>query len=380
VPRPKRIMKKIFKLGVVVAAVAIPLALAAPPAPATPRLLAASVHIQYTGDWAGYGDVGGKYHEVRAVWQVPAIPATKSRAYAYFWVGLGGSGGSGWLHAFLSGSGLAQIGIIEISGPGAGYFAFWEAIPRTDPNGTLQSSKPHLFRARNGRFLSVKPGDFITASVTVKGGTYYLKMSDNRGANHTIWSTPAVPASAAELSNDSAEVVAEDPTGTPLADFGHVFFNGAAIDGKPIGSTSPVEFQILPYPLSPVYVSPIGVSGDNFAVTGQAPPVPTITSVGTYTSGAYVYFDIHYADPGNDAEGFGFVGVNGSTWAEESHPFSSPSYGIVGQDSIAYPFNQACGTAQQYSSYVQAWIYDTAGDRSAPVVIHLVCASAGGVG
>jgi len=103
------------------------------------------------------------------------------------------------------------------------------------------------------------------------------------------------------------------------------------------------------------------------------PAVPVITSVGTYTQGVLVYFDIHYADPGNDAEGFGFVGVNGSGWAEENHPFTSPSYGIVGPDSIAYPFNEACGTAQQYDSYVQAWIYDTAGDRSTPVVIHLVC-------
>jgi hypothetical protein len=111
---------------------------------------------------------------------------------------------------------------------------------------------------------------------------------------------------------------------------------------------------------------------------GRAPtarPVPEITSVGTYTQGALVYFDIHYADPGNDAEGFGFVGVNGSGWAEENHPFTSPSYGIVGPGSIAYPFNEACGTAQQSDSYVEAWIYDTAGDRSTPVVIHLVCAS-----
>jgi hypothetical protein len=114
--------------------------------------------------------------------------------------------------------------------------------------------------------------------------------------------------------------------------------------------------------------------------TSSPHPTPTITSVGTYTQGELVYFDIHYADPGNDAEGFGFVGVNGSSWAEESHPFTSPSYGIVGQDSIAYPFNEECGTAQQYDSYVEAWIYDTAGDRSTPVTIHLVCASAGGVG
>lgn len=103
--------------------------------------------------------------------------------------------------------------------------------------------------------------------------------------------------------------------------------------------------------------------------------MPEITSVETYTQGVLVYFDIRYADPGNDAEGFGFVGANGSGWAEESHPFSSPSYGIVGLDSIAYPFNEECGTTQQSASYVQAWIYDAAGDRSTPVVIHLVCSS-----
>jgi eukaryotic-like serine/threonine-protein kinase len=103
------------------------------------------------------------------------------------------------------------------------------------------------------------------------------------------------------------------------------------------------------------------------------PAVPQITSAGTYTQGVLVYFDVRYADPGHDAEGFGFVGVRGSGWAEENHPFTSPSYGIVGTGSIAYPFNEGCGTAQQSDSYVEAWIYDKAGDRSTPVVIHLVC-------
>jgi hypothetical protein len=103
--------------------------------------------------------------------------------------------------------------------------------------------------------------------------------------------------------------------------------------------------------------------------------VPQITSVQTYTSGVLVYFSIHYADPGHDAEGFGFVGVNGAGWAEEQHPFSSPSYGIVGTGSIAYPFNLGCGTAQARQSYVEAWIYDTAGVRSQSVIIQLVCTS-----
>jgi eukaryotic-like serine/threonine-protein kinase len=143
----------------------------------------------------------------------------------------------------------------------------------------------------------------------------------------------------------------------------------------PAGAAAPAP-PTTASPQSPVTSAPTrtqSATPAKTATTPAAPPVPEITSVGTYTQGVLVYFDIHYADPGNDAEGFGFVGVNGSGWAEENHPFTSPSYGIVGTDSIAYPFNEACGTAQQYDSYVQAWIYDTAGNRSTPVTIHLVC-------
>jgi hypothetical protein len=100
-----------------------------------------------------------------------------------------------------------------------------------------------------------------------------------------------------------------------------------------------------------------------------------ITSVGTYRKGVLVYFSVHYADPNNYAKGFGFVGVNGSGWAEEKHPFSSPSYGIIGPHSIDYPFNLGCGTAQQTSSEVEAWIYGTSGVRSQPVVIRLTCSA-----
>lgn len=131
----------------------------------------------------------------------------------------------------------------------------------------------------------------------------------------------------------------------------------------PSTPTTPSTTPVTP-PSTPVAPPP----------SSAAPEVPEITSVSTYTQGVLVYFDIQYADPGGNAEGFGFVGVNGAGWAEENHPFTSPSYGIVGTDSIAYPFNEACGTAQQYSSDVEAWIYDKAGNRSTPVVVDLVCA------
>lgn len=101
--------------------------------------------------------------------------------------------------------------------------------------------------------------------------------------------------------------------------------------------------------------------------------VPQITSVGAYQKGALDYFRLTYSNPTNDAKGFGFVGINGSGWAEENHPFTAPSYGIVGHDTIDYPFNLLCGTAQQYSSYVEAWIYNAQGIRSHPVQIALTC-------
>ncbi|MDQ2709955.1 MAG: hypothetical protein M3Z25_21050 [Actinomycetota bacterium] len=38
---------------------------------------------------------------------------------------------------------------------------------------------------------------------------------------------------------------------------------------------------------------------------------------------------------------------------------------------LAYPFNHACGTGQQYESDVQAWLYDDAGRKSDAVTVHL---------
>jgi hypothetical protein len=86
-----------------------------------------------------------------------------------------------------------------------------------------------------------------------------------------------------------------------------------------------------------------------------------------------VFFEISYSDPGHNAAGFGFVGVEGSDWPRQHHSFSSPADGIVAGNSIAYPLNQGCGTGFEYTSTVKAWIYDKAGTRSKPVIIHLAC-------
>ena len=101
--------------------------------------------------------------------------------------------------------------------------------------------------------------------------------------------------------------------------------------------------------------------------------MPQITSAGTYQDGELVYFDVVYADPGQDAQGFGFTGSDGNRWVEGTYPFSSPGRGIAGPDRIAYPLDLGCGTASQHKAEIEAWVYDTAGISSQPVFIDLSC-------
>jgi hypothetical protein len=110
------------------------------------------------------------------------------------------------------------------------------------------------------------------------------------------------------------------------------------------------------------------------ARTRPAAP-PRITGTYTYQQGKTVVFVLYYADPGHDAAGFGFVGVDESDLSRQVFPFSSPGAGVVEAGIISYPLNQGCGTGQEYTSSVEAWIYDKAGARSKPVVIHLACTS-----
>jgi hypothetical protein len=103
--------------------------------------------------------------------------------------------------------------------------------------------------------------------------------------------------------------------------------------------------------------------------------VPRILTAATYMVGSLVYVSLTYADPGNDAAGVGFAGVNGSKWPSETHPFTDPAGAIINVGSVAYPFDLGCGLSQPDQVSVAAWIYDTAGDRSRPVTVTLACAT-----
>jgi serine/threonine protein kinase len=140
-------------------------------------------------------------------------------------------------------------------------------------------------------------------------------------------------------------------------------------------SASPSPASPSPSPSITVSPSPAAPSSPPPSASPSPAPAPEITGSATYREGTWVYFDVQYADPGNDARGFGFMGVNGSRWMEATYPFSSPDEGIAGPDNIAYPLDLECGTAGQHVAEVEAWIYDTAGQSSQPVRISLACPS-----
>jgi hypothetical protein len=106
----------------------------------------------------------------------------------------------------------------------------------------------------------------------------------------------------------------------------------------------------------------------------RAGPAPEIIRTSTYQQGQMVFFKIIYSDPGHDAAGFGFVGVQESAnLPKRVIPFSSPGPGILETNTIDYPLDQGCGSNVEYTSSVKAWIYDKADVSSKPVIIHLAC-------
>ena len=105
-----------------------------------------------------------------------------------------------------------------------------------------------------------------------------------------------------------------------------------------------------PSPSMTVSPSPTASSSPSPGESPSPTPAPEITGSATYREGTRVYFDVQYEDPGNDARGFGFMGVNGSRWMEATYSFSSPDEGIAGPESIAYPLDARPGMRYRQSA------------------------------
>jgi serine/threonine protein kinase len=197
--------------------------------------------------------------------------------------------------------------------------------------------------------------------------------------------TTAPPAPAVPGTRPAAVPRGSSPArGTRAAINPAVVAVGTQRPGRPPSSTSsaaaspPAPSPIAspsPSPSVTASPSPTASSSPSPGASPSPTPAPEITGSATYREGTWVYFDVQYEDPGNDARGFGFMGVNGSRWMEATYSFSSPDEGIAGPGSIAYPLDLECGTASQHGAEVEAWIYDAAGRSSQPVRITLACPS-----
>ncbi len=180
-------------------------ALAASAAPAE-----AATRTATSSNWAGYSvsRSGVTFKRVSGTWVQPKASCNSGRRrYSAYWLGLGG------LHT--SSKALEQVGTeADCAGGKAFYSAWYELVP-DDPVALK---------------MTVRPGDTISASVTVTGYTVKLYLANRtRG---TVFSTQL---QAATVDVTSAEWIAEAPSvcdgsgcdTLPLADFGTATFANA---------------------------------------------------------------------------------------------------------------------------------------------------------
>ncbi len=171
-----------------------------------------------SSNWAGYVATAPavRFTRVSATWIQPAVTCTAGQpTFLASWVGLGGNRDSS--------TALEQIGTeADCRANGrASYSSWFELVPS----------------AAGSARLGVRPGDLISASVTVRGRIVRLRMAD---ATTGRVFTRSLRAQAVDLS--SADWIVEAPTvcqtasaascqATTLADFGATGFSSARATG-----------------------------------------------------------------------------------------------------------------------------------------------------
>ncbi len=162
---------------------AIPTALVAIALAAAP---AASANRSPSSNWAGYAVHGTTFQQVSAQWHQPKAACVSGKAtYSAIWVGIGGFS--------ISSSELEQVGT-ELDCDSSGHAvssAWFELVPA----GSHTTS------------LRVRPGDEVSASVSVVGGAVTVALSDL--TRHGSFQRTFHPAA---VDNTSAEWILEAPS------------------------------------------------------------------------------------------------------------------------------------------------------------------------
>lgn len=205
------------------------------PQPRTSPFQSAFNDIVGSTNWAGYAvEATGRFTSVSGSWVEPAVTCTNSggggrgrghgsggsQQFASFWAGIDG----------YSSDSVEQLGTdSDCSGSTPSYYAWYEMYPAGSV--TISTSS-----------FPVRPGDTLSASVTVSGTTFTLSMSSSEGWHFSTTKQGS------GLAQSSAELIAESPevcSGfscqlAQLSDFGTVNFSGASATAggpaAPLGS------------------------------------------------------------------------------------------------------------------------------------------------
>jgi peptidase A4-like protein len=265
---------------------------------AAPALAATTVPQATSQNWSGYvvsGSGGSSsFSSVSGSWVQPSANTTAGEGYSAFWVGLGGTSQS---------SSLEQVGTqADVVGGQTVYYAWYELLP------AAQVRVP----------VAIHPGDHISASVTVKGGSVTVALSDTTTGSSF---TKTLQMSAPDTS--SAEWIAEAPSASvgygnyqtlPLADFGSVGFTGAtATAGGHTGGISDPNWTAQAVQLngSAAGAQPAALStdGSSFSVAWQGGGGyggPGYVGTGGYGYGAYGYGGSGYGGYGPPGWSYGY--------------------------------------------------------------------------
>lgn len=237
--------RRAFKIAAVLAAVLLPLVLAAPRASAATHATRGSGTTCGPGGppfvngecqsrtWAGYMAIGqSPYNTVSAAWTQPARvnPPVGLLCYATgIWVGIGG-GAQG-------DKAPVQVGTVMTDGcPGkSNYSAFYETPSSSGGLGVTLSSCAPIEGGGATTPCSVSAGDAMYAEVDYLHGGFQMSLSDYT-ANWS-WRSGVI---SGNYSRDTAEVIVEDPSALnipyPLAPFKSVQFNAVNL-GLAVGLT-----------------------------------------------------------------------------------------------------------------------------------------------
>lgn len=168
-------------------------------------------------NWSGYAATDAAFSDVRGSWVQPNVTCpSRGSQYSSFWVGLDG----------YSSNTVEQIGTdSDCQGRNRPtYYAWYEMYPA----GSVETS------------LSVKPGDKMTAEVSVRGSAYTLTLTDSRsGTYQTTQTLSGAADSSAEWIVESPEICSFYCTLASLANFGTANFTAeSATAGSTTGPIS----------------------------------------------------------------------------------------------------------------------------------------------